>query len=171
MGRGSETLTVTATPDVTPPADRGALGVGITESGIPKLGFFTALREGFTSTFQILWAILKSLGVLIVGIFTGADVLKNFVGPVGIVQVAGETAKVGMIYLWQLIALISLNLAVLNILPFPALDGGRLFFILIEKLKGSPISPKKEMIANAIGFGLLLLLMVVITVRDVVRLF
>lgn len=169
--RGDKTLEIKATPDTTPPKDRGALGVGINESGIPKLGFFAALGEGFKTTYQILWAILKSLGALLVGIFTGGEVLKNFVGPVGIVQVAGETAKVGLIYLWQLIALISLNLAVLNVLPFPALDGGRLFFIVIEKMKGSPISPKREMIANAIGFGLLILLMAVLTVRDVARLF
>lgn len=171
VGRGSETFEIKATPDQNPPEGRGALGVAITESGIPRLSFFKALQEGFLTTFLIVWAILKSLGTLIVGIFTGAEVLKQFVGPVGIFQVAGETAKVGMIYLWQLIALISLNLAVLNILPFPALDGGRLFFILIEKIKGSPISSRKETIANAIGFGLLLLLMVLITVRDVVRLF
>lgn len=169
--RSGERITLTATPDLTPPEGRGALGVALAESGIPKYGIIKSFWEGLKYATLITGKIFASLGALIVGIFTGADVLRQFVGPVGIVQVASDTARVGAIYLWQLIALISLNLAVLNILPFPALDGGRLFFLIIEKLKGSPISPKKEMLANAIGMALLLLLMVVITVRDVARLF
>lgn len=169
--RSGERITVTATPDVNPPEGRGALGVALADSGIPKYDLLQSVWEGLKQATLITGKIFESLGTLIVGIFTGTNVLKQFVGPVGIVQVASDTAHVGFIYLWQLIALISLNLAVLNVLPFPALDGGRLFFLIIEKLKGSPISPKKEMIANAIGMALLLLLMVVITVRDVARLF
>lgn len=68
-------------------------------------------------------------------------------------------------------ALISINLGVINLLPFPALDGGRLFFLLIEKIKGSSINPKVANTANAVGFGILILLMLVVTYHDVVKLF
>jgi regulator of sigma E protease len=67
--------------------------------------------------------------------------------------------------------LISINLAIINIIPFPALDGGRLFFLLIEKIKGTPIPPRVANMANTIGFGILILLMLIITYHDVVKLF
>ena len=89
----------------------------------------------------------------------------------GIVGVAAQAAGISAAYLLQLFGLISLNLAVLNILPFPALDGGRLFFVLIEKIKGSPVSAKAEGIAHAVGFSLLLALMAAITIKDVAGLF
>ncbi len=85
----------------------------------------------------------------------------------GIFSVAQETGKIGLIYLVQLIALISLNLAVINLIPFPALDGGRFFMILVEKIKGSPIPRKVESAINVAGFAFLILLMVALTVRDV----
>ena len=89
----------------------------------------------------------------------------------GIVGVAAKAAGISVVYLLQLFGLISLNLAVLNALPFPALDGGRLFFVLIEKIKGSPVSAKTEGIAHAVGFSLLLALMAAITIKDVAGLF
>jgi regulator of sigma E protease len=77
----------------------------------------------------------------------------------------------GFIYLVQLTALISINLGLINILPFPALDGGRLLFLAIEKIKGSPVSQRVENAAHAVGFALLILLMIFITWRDIVRFF
>ena len=120
---------------------------------------------------QITKAIFVGIVQLIAGVFTDISILDRFVGPVGIVSVAIGTARAGFVQFLQLLALISLNLAVFNVLPIPALDGGRLLFLLFEKIKGAPLHPKREMIANAIGFALLLLLMVVITVRDVAKLF
>lgn len=171
IARGSETLEFKIVPRVNPPEGQGALGISLTQVGFPRLEFFKALSEGLKTTFGITAQIVTALTNLVVGIFTGAPVFEQFVGPVGIFGIANQAAQFGMIYLLQLIGLISLNLTVLNILPIPALDGGRLFFLLLEKIKGSPLSPKKENIANAIGFALLLLLMIVITVRDVAKLF
>jgi len=169
--RGEEELEFKVVPRVDPPAGQGALGISLTEVGLPRLGIFSAFKEGAITSAAILAAIAAALGNLIAGIFTGAPVLEQFVGPVGIFGIASQAASFGLVYLLQLIGLISLNLAVLNIIPIPALDGGRLLFLLFEKIKGSPLSPNKENIANAIGFALLLLLMVVITVRDVAKLF
>jgi regulator of sigma E protease len=88
-----------------------------------------------------------------------------------VAHLAIQSSQLGWVYLIQLLGLISLNLAVINIVPFPALDGGRLLFVLIEKLKGTPISSRTEAIVNSAGFAFLLVLMVLITVSDVGRLF
>ena len=115
--------------------------------------------------------IVISLGQLLFSFFTQGRVLEGFVGPIGIFGVANQAAGLGAVYLMQLIGLISLNLFILNILPFPALDGGRMFFILLEKIKGKPLSPNFERSANAIGFLVLLFLMIAVTVRDLIKLF
>ncbi len=169
--REGKPIAVTVTPRLMVPPGQGALGIGLTDLGQPKLGLVKSVTEGWKTAWTVIGAIFASLYGLIRGLFAGAPSLEGFVGPVGIFQIANQTAKFGIAHLLELIGLISLNLVVLNVLPIPALDGGRLFFLLIEKLKGSPISAKREGVVNAIGFGLLILLMVVITVRDVVKLF
>jgi regulator of sigma E protease len=96
---------------------------------------------------------------------------ENISGPVGIVVVAKETSALGFVYFLDLLALISVNLAVLNLLPFPALDGGRIVIALIEKMKGSPVPQKVQVAINLSGLAILLVLMVLVTVGDIQRLF
>ena len=92
-------------------------------------------------------------------------------GPVGIATLTGQAARMGINYLMQFTAMISINLAVLNIIPFPALDGGRALLIIVEKLKGSPMNKKAEQLVNAIGFAFLVALMVYVTTKDIIRFF
>jgi regulator of sigma E protease len=92
-------------------------------------------------------------------------------GPVGIVSLTSQMTQLGLVYVLQFIAIISINLAIINAIPFPALDGGRLLFLLIEKIKGSPVNAKIERLANSIGFALLIILMIFITFRDITKLF
>jgi regulator of sigma E protease len=101
---------------------------------------------------------------------TGHGSIAGITGPVGIVGVVGDAAKFGFVYILSFTALISLNLAVINLVPFPALDGGRLLFLLIEKIKGSRLNPKVSNTINLIGFSVLMLLMVFITYHDIVKL-
>ena len=91
-------------------------------------------------------------------------------GPVGIVGLVGNASALGLIALINFTALISLNLAVINLIPFPALDGGRLLFLAIETVKGSPIKPQVANVFNLVGFALLILLMFVVTYNDILRL-
>ncbi|MDP2629637.1 MAG: M50 family metallopeptidase [Candidatus Harrisonbacteria bacterium] len=147
-----------------------AIGVGLTEAGLAKRGFFQALWDGLALSVQAMAQIIQALGRLVADIFGAGKITEGIVGPVGIFGVASDLGGIGFVYLLQLIGLISLNLAVLNSIPFPALDGGRFLFILIEKFKGSRLSMKFEMAANATGFILLLLLMVAITARDIIQL-
>jgi regulator of sigma E protease len=169
--RGSETVSVSVTPRVDPPPGEGALGIMLADAGIPRHGIFASLSQGFLSSFRILGMIFVALWGLIVSIFAGAPAIEQFVGPVGIFGVASQVGQFGLAYLLQLLGLISMNLVALNILPFPVLDGGRLLFLTIEKFKGSPLPQKVEIAANALGFALLILFMVVVTVKDVVKLF
>lgn len=167
--RGNEEKIIKATPREN--TGEGGLGVLIAEAGIPKLGFFAALKEGLVRSYDIAVMTLDAFYNLLKNLFLKASLLEGVVGPVGIFGVAQEAGDIGMIYFFQLLAIISINLAVMNLIPFPALDGGRFFLILVEKVKGSPVSPKTEGIINAVGFIFLILLMVLVTVRDVSRWF
>lgn len=162
---------IVVTPRVNPGPNEGALGVGLLKVGMPQQGFFESLWQGLTSAVHITQAIFVALYHLVGQVFSGQGDFSQVSGPVGIVKVTADASQFGLGYLLQLLALISLNLAVLNILPFPALDGGRLFFLLIETLKGSPLPIRFEQYVNAFGMALLLLLMVVITIKDVRGLF
>ena len=104
-------------------------------------------------------------------LFADGSVIAELSGPVGIAVLINQATKLGFIYILQFTALLSLNLAIINLLPFPALDGGRLLFFGIEKIKGSPVSEKFENIIHAAGFVILIILMILITVRDVGRWF
>ena len=111
--------------------------------------------------------IIIAFALLIKGIFTGSGVGEAVSGPVGVAVLTGQVARLGIVYLIQFTALLSLNLAVLNILPIPALDGGRLFFVLLGKITRRSLTPRLEQTIHAIGFVLLMLLVVVVTVKDV----
>lgn len=171
LRRGGQEVEVKAVPRADAQASQGALGVFLNEAGIPRYGFFTALGQGFKLSFQLAGQVLIALGELIKNLFVRAKLLEGVVGPLGIFGVAEQAGRIGLIYLVQLLALISINLAVMNLVPFPALDGGRFFLILIEKVKGSPISVRWEGILNIVGFALLLILMVLLTFRDITHFF
>ncbi|MDD5318428.1 MAG: RIP metalloprotease RseP [Candidatus Pacebacteria bacterium] len=152
-------------------ADTYAIGLGMDTVGIVKFGFLQSFYEGAKTTGIIIKETTVGLAKFIAQAFTGQAHLSQVSGPVGIVGMVGQASQYGWAYLISFTAFISINLAVINILPFPALDGGRILFIIIESIKGSRLSPKIANTANAIGFGLLLLLMLVVTLSDVVKLF
>lgn len=156
-------------PRINPPSGEGALGVGLIEAGLPKQNLLASFWEGLKTSVETVKMIFAALFNLIAKAFVGKASLEQIAGPIGIVKVTAQASTLGFVYLLQLLALISLNLAVINLLPFPALDGGRLLFLLIEKIKGSPLPEKFEKYANAVGMALLLLLMIIITIKDISR--
>ncbi len=169
--RGDGEKTFEFTPRVNPPAGEGALGVQLAGTGAPPMGFGSALWEGLKSSVYVIGLTFQALGDLLRSLLSQGQVPGDIVGPLGIVAVAQRTGSLGIAYLFELLSLISLNLAVINLIPFPALDGGRVLFTAIEKIKGSPIPRRIEGTVNGVGFVLLLALMVLVTVRDVVRWF
>ena len=159
-----------AAPRENPPVGQGALGVSLIEAGSPKQDLLSSVWSGLKASFDIIKATFAAFFNLIANVFIGKASLEAVTGPVGIVKIINQASNLGIVYLLQLLALISLNLAVLNILPFPAVDGGRLMFLIFEKIKGSPLPEKFERYANALGMALLLFLMLIITIKDVTRL-
>lgn len=142
------------------------VGIGLALYGKLKFGPIAAIGQGYSTAWQQLGAIASGL----YNLFSKGDGLESLGGPVKIAQLTGQVAATGIIPLLQFAAFLSLNLALLNALPFPALDGGRILFLIIEKVRGKKNNAKFEQYANAIGFMALLLLMLVITVRDVSQL-
>ncbi|MDC0760715.1 RIP metalloprotease RseP [Brevibacillus sp. HB1.1] len=125
------------------------------------------LKYGATSTYEFTMMILKSLGMLV----TGEYGLKDLSGPVGIFKMTGEVAQQGMAILLKWAAVLSINLGLFNLLPLPALDGGRLAFLGVEALRGRPVDPHKEGMVHFLGFAFLMLLILVVTWNDLQRLF
>lgn len=168
--RGKDIFVASAVPSVSPEKGKGALGIIMDEVGIIKLPWYKSIWEGLKTTYELTIIISKALFSFISDAVKGMAGLEKVMGPVGIVGTTGTVAKLGFSYLLNFIALLSINLAIVNILPFPALDGGRLLFLLIEKIKGSPLNQRFSNISHTIGLILLLLLMLAITYKDVLRL-
>lgn len=124
-----------------------------------------AINSGVKQTIFFAKMIILSLYMLI----TGKVSTNDLMGPVGIVQAIGTEAKSGILNLMAFTALISVNLGLFNLLPFPALDGGRILFVLIEKIRGKPVDPEKEGFVHYIGFILLIALILFATYKDLVR--
>ena len=146
------------------------IGISMDTAGTLKLPVYEAVYVGSLATVNMTESTALGLLHFFKNLFTGNAAFSEVAGPVGIVGIVSDASEQGLVNLILLTALISINLAIINLLPFPALDGGRLLFILIEAIKGSPIRPVVANTANGIGFILLILLMVVVTYHDIVRL-
>ena len=170
LSSNGEDKTLTVTPQDNEAGD-GIIGVALMAAGTVRYPIFTSIVEGAKLTGWMLKEIFSAFGSLIGGLFTGAKMEAEFAGPIGIANITGQAARLGFAYLLQFTALLSLNLAVINILPFPALDGGRILFLFIEKLKGKPVSPEVEAVFHNIGFMLLMALVIWITYKDILKLF
>ena len=166
--RASDSLESNVTP-VSNLDGTSMIGISMDVIGKLQLPVHKALWEGLKLSSNLFISTITGFYNLIYDGVTGNGNLSTLSGPVGIVGVVGDAAKFGFIYLLSFTALISINLAVINLVPFPALDGGQLLFILIEKIKGSRINPKVANTLNMVGFGILMLLMVVITYHDIVK--
>ena len=168
--RGKEMLEINAVPRINPPEGEGALGIALAKTGIISYSWYKSFWLGIKSAFVISWEIIKGFGGLLKNLITSGKIPQDISGPVGIAVLTNQAATLGFIYLLQLVAIISLNLAVLNLIPFPALDGGRLLFLGIEKIKGSKVNPKVENAVHSVGIVLLLALVILITYRDIIKL-
>jgi len=168
--QGQEQLDKKIIPELRPETNKGGVGIGITLTGIVKYPWYLAVWLGIKTTFVLIWVIISAFYQLIKGLIMGQGVSAELAGPVGIAALTGEVARMGLIYIMQFTALLSINLAVINFLPFPALDGGRALFLAIEKIKGVPVKREIENIIHNIGFVLLMILVLLVTFRDVNRL-
>lgn len=142
-----------------------AVGIGLDNT--VRRGLWTSLKHATQTTCSLYKLMLTTLKQLITGKFSVSDLS----GPVGIYSVVDSQAKQGLQSILYLIAYLSMNVGVINLIPFPAFDGGRVLFLIIEKIRRKPIKAKTEGMINSIGFILLMLLMVFVTISDVIKLF
>lgn len=164
--RGGSELQLEGVPRLSPPEGQGPLGVSPAQTAIVRLPFFQAFYQGIIMIFNFLVLFFNVIKDLLMGKSTGMEIS----GPVKIYSYTGQVAQLGLIYVMNFIAILSLNLGIVNAFPFPALDGGRVLFILISKIKKKPLAEETEHAVNTIGFVLLMTLMAFVTLRDIVSL-
>ncbi|MDQ1284187.1 MAG: Zinc metalloprotease [Patescibacteria group bacterium] len=169
IARGGKVLEIKATPRTEYPEGQGALGVSLVETAIVRYPWYQAIYKGLIATFDLIVAIIAAFGMIIKNLLVGAKVGADISGPVGIAVLTGQVTALGLVYVLQFAAILSVNLGIINALPIPALDGGRILFVVIEKINGRPVSQKVEQMFHTIGFILLIMLMVFVTFKDVAK--
>ncbi|MBA3047725.1 RIP metalloprotease RseP [Patescibacteria group bacterium] len=169
IGRDSDEMLIAITPEIRQETSMGGIGIAIAETGIVKYPWYLAIAEGVKTTVFLTWAIIAAFYELFKGLIAGHGLSADIAGPVGIAALTGQMARMGFVYVLQFAALLSINLAIINFLPFPALDGGRVLFLFLEKIKGRPVKRELEAAIHQAGLILLMLLVLVVTFKDVAR--
>ncbi len=166
VARGSDHLTKEMTPVLIKESGAFGIGIGLAHTGIVTYPPLRAFAVAITTSIAMAGNIFSMLGNAV-----RHFAFDGFVGPVGIAVYTSTVTKLGFAYLLNLIAQLSLSLAVINFLPIPALDGGRALFVLIEKFRGRSVEPAVENAIHMAGFAILLCLLVLVTIRDIAKLF
>ncbi len=159
------TTTISAVYGIVP--EKKALGISLEEVGVVTTTFTEAIILGYGKTVTITTLTLEGLLGIFTSIFQGKDVLSSLSGPVGIAKIVGETSEYGISAILTLVAVLSINLAIFNILPLPALDGGRMVVVTLETLFRRKIPLVYYSWVNTIGFLALMLLLVIVTINDI----
>ena len=157
-------------PELLEETNKGGIGVGIVETGIVRYPVHLAVWNGIKTTFKLTWYIMVAFYDLFKDLILGRGLSVDLGGPVRIAEITGEAARMGFSYLINFAALLSINLAIINALPIPALDGGRVLFLAAEKLMGRPMRKELEAAIHNIAFILLIALVLLVTYKDILRL-
>lgn len=171
--RGKETFDVSLTPRVSHPENEGPMGIALTRTALKSYPWYQAPVEGIIATGNLTLIVVRGWWMVIKSLFQGEGVPPGVEvrGVVGIFELFIQVGALGISYFLQFIAVISISLALINVLPIPALDGGWLLFLGIEKLKKRPLSPKIIKEISLVFFFLLIALMIWVTIKDIVRFF
>ena len=169
--RGDKNFEVNLVPRISPPSGEGPLGVALTRIAIESYPWYQAIPKGIVATGKLTILIIQgwldAIKNFVRGLPTGVQVM----GPVGIFSLTSQISQLGINYFLQFIATLSIYVALFNLLPIPAVDGGRLLFLAIEKIFKRPIPQKIEQRINTVSFLVLIILMVWVTIKDIVKLF
>lgn len=169
LERNGETITTKLVPEILAETEKAGMGVAMVQTGFISYPWYIAPVFGVVETFKMIAAILVGFFVIIKTLIMQGELIGEVYGPVGIANLVGDAARLGFLYVMQFTAILSIIIAVINFLPFPALDGGRVVFLIIEGLRGKPVNPKIENTMHNIGFALLMLLILVVTYNDIAR--
>lgn len=163
--RNDKVETITIVPTKIEEGETVTYQYGFALDSTIKNGFFEAIRYAFTKFFSL----IEQMFIIISYLFTGKLSLSNLSGPIGIYNIVGESAKAGLINVIYLIGYLSINVGFINLLPIPAFDGGRILFLIIEKIRRKPVKASVENAIHSVGFVLLMMLMIAITYNDILR--
>lgn len=169
--RGREVLEVSLVPRVSPPEGEGAIGVALVRTAIKSYPWYQAPVQGIIATGNLTAAVIQGWAQALVLAIKGQPTGVQLMGPVGILGLFAQVGQLGINYFLQFIAIISIYIALFNILPIPALDGGKLVFLGIEAVRKRPVSTKTEQQITTLFFALLIGLIIWVTIKDIARLF
>lgn len=158
---------VTLTPTLVTEEGTSSYVYGFTLKQVKNTGILASLKYAFVKAYSLIKQMVRILAYLAIGKLS----LSSLSGPVGIYNVVATVSTTGILNIMYLIAYLCINVGFINLLPLPAFDGGRLFFLIIEKIKGSKVNSKVENTVHGIGFLLLMVLMIVVTYNDIIRFF
>lgn len=167
--RQGQDLETSAIPEKGIVSDKYAIGIAMSDTVDIRLPIYSAIYEGGYYTYFMMKETVFGLYDFFGNIFRGKANFSDVSGPVGIAGIVGDAAGLGIAYLLMITALISINLGVINLIPFPALDGGRVLFVIIESVTRRKIKPIYANSINTVGFVLLMLLMIIVTYKDIVK--
>lgn len=166
--RENELINVEITPKELDHLGYYGIGVDLGKIGLVSYPFHIAIWEGIKRTVFISIYIVKAFGKLLGSLVMGESTNIQVAGPLGIAEKTGEFSSLGFTFLLNFVAMLSINLCILNLLPIPALDGAKLFLLIIEKIRGRAIDQKIENIIHFIGFAFLMLLMLIVTFKEII---
>lgn len=170
VARGEDIFDIMVVPREFPPEGEGAIGIQMSQTVIVLYPFYEAIWRGFMDAFKIAGLIVVVFAGIIKDLIFQGKFAGELAGPVGIAMLTARFSQLGFSYLMQFTAVLSINLAIINALPIPALDGGRALFLAIEKVRGKPVPHHIEQTIHTVAFVLLIFLILLITYRDIVKL-
>lgn len=171
--KGQRFIEVPVVPRTSFPEDEGAIGIGLARTGLKSYPWHLAIWQGIKETYLVTIAIVKAFAVIIANLFQGKGLPAgvDVGGPVMIFSLFVNVGGLGASYILRLIAIVAIHLAILNILPIPALDGGWFVFLAIERVIGRPLNDKLVQKVSASFFLLLIALLIFLTIKDIMRFF
>jgi len=169
--RGKEIFEVNLVPRALPPQREGPIGIALSRIIVESYSWYQAIPKGILATGNLTFLIIQGWFGAIKNFFLGLPTGVQIMGPVGIFSLTAQISQLGVNYFLQFIATLSIYIALFNLLPIPAVDGGRLLFLGIEKIFKKPIPQKIEQRIGALCFSLLILLMIWVTIKDITKLF
>ncbi len=169
--RNGHAINKKVVPRINPPEKEGPLGIALSWTRIEKTQWYKAPFEGIKTTWNTFLGTVYGFSSAIKNLIFGEKQSIQISGPVGIFNITKSVSATGLNMLLMLVGVLSVNLAIINVVPFPGLDGGRFLFVILEKIRKKSISPKTGAIYHGIGLAILLALLIAITIRDIYRIF
>jgi regulator of sigma E protease len=169
--RGKEVFTTSLISRVSPPSGEGPMGVALARTAIKSYPWYQAIWRGILGAYNLTIAVIQGWTQALTNVSQGLPSGVELMGPVGIFSLFTQVSQLGINYFLQFVAMISIYLALFNILPIPSVDGGKLLFLGIEAIRKRPVSERTEQKVTTFFFSLLILLMIFVTIKDVIRIF